>query len=114
MIESMTVNKHRFDEELKRGFILATDAADYLVLKGIPFREAHRIVGEVVKYCEEKGKRFNEILLDELRTISNIFDTDIIQTLNSGNVLGKKKTAGSPNPKKVKMEIEKWKEKLII
>lgn len=112
MIGGMEINTLRFGEELKRGFSLATDLADWLVLKGIPFREAHHIVGELVKYCEDKDKYFDRLSLDELKKINPVFTEDALESLNTERSLHRKKTYGSPNPEIVKVQIEEWKKRL--
>lgn len=109
MIESMEVNTERYKEELKGDFSIATDLADWLVMQGIPFREAHNIVGEIVNYCEEQNKKFDGLTLDELKKINSIFNTSAIEILDIQNALNRKQTFGSPNPEFVKKEIEKWK-----
>lgn len=108
MIASMKVNKNRFSEELENGFILATDLADWLVLKGIPFREAHNIVGKLVAYCEEKNITFKELELNDLRTAHTIFTEDALKYFNISTSLHRKKTLGSPNPGFVKEQIKVW------
>ncbi len=109
MIETMEVNTERYKEELKGDFSIATDLADWLVMQGIPFREAHNIVGEIVNYCEEQNKKFDGLTLDELKKINSIFNTSAIEILDIQNVLNRKQTFGSPNPEFVKKEIKKWK-----
>jgi argininosuccinate lyase len=112
MMETATVNSSRFSEELKNDFSLATDLADWLVLKGIPFRDAHEIVGTVVKYAEENNKTFGLITLDELKKINSAFDKTALECLNLETALQRKKTFGSPNPTLVKEQIEYWKNHL--
>jgi len=114
MIETATVNSSRFIEELKNDFSLATDLADWLVLKGIPFRDAHEIVGNVVKYAEENNKTFGSITLDELKKVNAIFDESALECFNLETALQRKKTFGSPNPTLVKEQIEFWKKNLEL
>jgi len=112
MIQTMGVNSERFNEELKGDFSLATDLSDWLVLKGIPFREAHHIVGEIVKYCEEQNKKFHQLIPEELKKINPAFDSFAIEILDIKNVLSRKKTLGSPNTEFTKSKIEKWRDQL--
>lgn len=93
-------------------FLFATDIAEYLVLKGVPFREAHKIVGEVVRFCEENNKKFRELSLEEWRGFSELFDRDIFDLLNPESSLNLKKTYGSPNPVINKDVIKKREEEL--
>jgi argininosuccinate lyase len=105
-------NKTRYVNELKGDFSLATDLADWLVLKGIPFRQAHHIVGEVVQLAEEKGILFDELTVEDLKAIHPIFDMTAMECLEIKTALERKKTFGSPNPKMVSEQISFWKEKI--
>jgi argininosuccinate lyase len=108
MVSSMKVDAAKYENELKGDFSLATDLADWLVLKGVPFREAHSIVGRVVKYAEEKGKKFDLLTLEELKNIHQAFDESALDCFNIKTSLKRKKTYGSPNPGIVEKEIAKW------
>jgi argininosuccinate lyase len=104
----------RFDNShllsiMKKSTILATDAADWLVLKGIPFREAHDIIGELVKYSIKIEKGFEELTLSELKKINPVFDESVMEVFNLDHSLNRKKNPGSPNPKLVKEQISIWK-----
>ena len=112
IISSMNINTDRFEEELGNGFILATDLADWLVLKGIPFREAHSVVGELVQYCEKKNITFKDVQLDDLKSVNEIFEKDALECFDIKTSLQRKKTFGSPNPDLVAKQIENWKAKL--
>ncbi len=112
IMDSITINKNRFIEELNGDFILATDLAEWLVLKRVPFREAHKIVGEVVKYAEDNKLKLNELEIEDLMKIHPVFDETALDILNIENALYRKVTLGSPNPDLVKAQIDKWK-KLI-
>ena len=113
MMQSAKFNQTKFIEDLKGDFSLATDLADWLVLKGIPFRKAHEIVGRVVKGLEEKNLNFSGVTLDYLKSIDQIFDETAIKCLDITTSLERKKTFGSPNPAIVKERIEYWNRKLI-
>ncbi|MCL5028954.1 MAG: argininosuccinate lyase [Bacteroidetes bacterium] len=113
MISTAAFNVKRFAEELQGDFSLATDIADWLVLKGMPFRDAHRIVGLVVQKCEKDGKKFSSMSLDELKSISQVFDESVMEYLDMNSELKKKKTIGSTNPQLVKERIDFWKKKLV-
>jgi argininosuccinate lyase len=112
VVETMQVNKERFIEELNKDFSLSTDLADWLVLKGIPFREAHKIVGELVKYCEDNDKTFVNLSLKELKTIHPVFNESALECLNLETALSRKITSGSPNPQMVKEQIQLWNKRL--
>ncbi len=108
LLLNSSIKRDRFVAELDGSFILATDLADWLVLKGIPFRSAHHIVGEVVRYCEVNGKKFNQLALDELKAIDGNFDESVFEVFNVASALDRKVTIGSPNPELVKGEIARW------
>jgi len=113
MISSAEFNNERFEEVLKGDFFLATDLADWLVLKGIPFREAHNIVGIVVSKLENENRNFSSVTLEDLKSINVIFDGSALKCLVVSSALEKKITTGSPNPEMVKESIDFWNQKLI-
>ncbi|MGB9677425.1 MAG: argininosuccinate lyase [Candidatus Ratteibacteria bacterium] len=93
-------------------FTLSVDIVEYLVKKGVSFREAHRIVGNVVNYCIEKNKTLFTLTLNELREFSPAFEEDIFQILNFKNSVNSKISEGGTSSIKVRKEITKWKKKL--
>ncbi len=114
MVATMEVNKARFTAELQGDFCLATDLADSLVLKGVPFREAHEIVGKIVQFAESHKKKFSDLTKSELDSIYAGFDEKDLECFNIDRALQRKKTYGSPNPKLVSEQIKEWKLKLQI
>ena len=77
MIETMTVHPENMRRAAGRGFINATDCADYLTKKGMPFRDAYTAVGNLVYYCQERGKTLEELTLEELQKTSPLFEKDV-------------------------------------
>ena len=112
MLNGIKINKERFVNELDGDFILSTDIADWLVLKGIPFRNAHEIVGRLVKKLEEQELNFISVNLEMLKEIDPIFDESVMECFNIKTSLDRKNTYGSPNPDNVKSRIEYWKTQL--
>ncbi len=112
MLSSAKFNKERFASELKNDFLLATDLADWLVLKSIPFREAHRIVGEIIKRLEAERKNFGSVSLEFLQSIHPAFDKTVLKCFEINSALKNKKTYGSPNPELAKKEIKEWLKKV--
>lgn len=112
LVESIEVKKDRFVDEIDGSFMLATDLADYLVTKGIPFREAHNILGMVIKFATEENKKLNQISVEEYKKFNNVFEDDVYKYLSAETCLENKKTIGSPNPQMVKDSINSWKDKL--
>jgi argininosuccinate lyase len=109
MFESIKFDNSHLLSLLNKSTILATDAADWLVLKGQPFRHAHDIIGELVKYCLKKNKGFADLTLSELKKINPVFDESILEVFQLKNSLHKKNTPGSPNPDLVRLQIAEWK-----
>ena len=97
MINTMTVNKKTMEESAKKGFTNATDAADYLVGKGVPFRDAHSIVGQLVLYCIEKNISLDEMSLEEYKKISPVFEEDIYKAISLETCVEKRETIGAPS-----------------
>ncbi len=112
LVKGIRFNREKIKEEVKKGYITATDLAEYLVRKGIPFRKAHRIVGEIVLYAIEKGKQLDELSLDELKKFSSIIEDDVYEWLDPENSVRKKKIYGGTSPEYVKRSIEEAKKEL--
>ena len=106
MIQTMKFRKDRMAESAMKGFTNATDAADYLVGKGVAFRDAHRIVGELVLACIEKNKSIEEMSLDELKEISPVFDNDLYEAVSLKTCVEKRLTKGAPGSEVMKKAIE--------
>ena len=96
MISSMKFNKDRMKDSAKNGFTNATDAADYLVNHGVPFRDAHGIVGQLVLLCIDKGVSLDDITLDEYKAISPVFENDIYDAISLKTCVEKRNTIGAP------------------
>ncbi|MCR5590468.1 MAG: argininosuccinate lyase [Lachnospiraceae bacterium] len=96
MIASMTFNDDIMRESAAKGFTNATDAADYLVGKGVPFRDAHGIIGQIVIYCDNNLKSIEDCTLDELKSISAYFDEDIYEFISLKTCVDKRLTKGAP------------------
>ena len=96
MLRTIRFNKKVMETSAMRGFTNATDAADYLVGKGVPFRDAHGIIGRLVLYCIEQGKGIEELGLDELRQFSEAFDSDIYDAVSLKTCVDKRLTIGGP------------------
>jgi argininosuccinate lyase len=103
-----TFDKNRLEEELRTDFLAATDMADYLVTKGVPFREAHRITGEVVQYCVDHKMYFGNLDLGTLKEFSLKFEEDIFDSILPQTSIEQKRSAGSTNPHEVKKQIIHW------
>ena len=96
MISTMKFLKDNMASSARNGFTNATDAADYLVNKGVPFRDAHGIVGQLVLYCIGRGIALEDMSLEEFKKISPVFDTDIYAAISMETCVNKRNTIGAP------------------
>ena len=96
MLPTITFNKERMAASAMMGFTNATDAADYLVNKGVPFRDAHGIIGKLVLLCEEKKCSIEDLSLDELKNISECFEKDVYDAISLKECVNKRLTIGAP------------------
>ncbi len=96
MIKTMTFNNQVMESSAKHGFTNATDAADYLVNHGVPFRDAHGIVGQLVLYCIDKNIALDDMSLDEFKAISPVFEDDIYDAISIKTCVDKRVTIGAP------------------
>ena len=96
MISTMKFRKEVMSKSARHGFTNATDAADYLVNHGVPFRDAHGIVGRIVLYCIEKGIAIDDMSLDELKAICPVFEADIYEAISMETCVNKRLTIGAP------------------
>lgn len=103
-----TFNKKRFEEELKNDFLTATEIADYLVKKGVSFREAHTITGKIVSHAIEHKKGLSQLKLTELKHFSAKLEDDVFELLDPHKSIEHKKSAGSTSPLEVKKQIIHW------
>jgi argininosuccinate lyase len=95
MIASMKIHADVMENAAKTGFMNATDAADYLVSKGLAFRDCHEIIGRIVLYCIENQKSIEELTLEELKSFSDKFDQDIYEKIDIRACINAKKSKGS-------------------
>lgn len=112
MISTMTFRRDVMEESAKRGFTNATDAADYLVNHGVPFRDAHGIVGQLVLACIERGISLDELALEEYQKISPVFEEDIYQAISMETCVEKRTTIGAPGRKAMEQVIEVYRKQL--
>ena len=106
MLETLSFNKDVMANSAKNGFTNATDAADYLVNHGVPFRDAHGIIGQVVLYCIEKNIAIDDMSLDELKAISPAFEEDIYEAISMETCVNKRLTIGAPGHDAMVNEIK--------
>ena len=112
MLSTMRFKKDRMENSAKNGFTNATDAADYLVGKGVPFRDAHGIVGRLVLYCIDKGISLDDMKLEEYKAISPVFEDDIYDAISMKNCVERRNTIGAPGADAMQAVIEQNKKYL--
>ena len=106
MLSSMKFNHEKMAKSARGGFTNATDAADYLVKKNVPFRDAHEIVGRLVLYGIENNKALDDFTLEEFKNISDVFDNDIYDAISLKTCVEKRNTKGAPGLKAINDEVE--------
>jgi argininosuccinate lyase len=110
VIAGLTLNRET-TAEAASGLLLATDVADYLVGKGVPFRDAHEIVGALVRRLVREGRSFESLTLEEWRAQSPLFDADVANTITAAASVGRKRTPQSTRPEAVATalrELREW------
>ena len=112
MLATMKFNKERMLESCRHGFTNATDAADYLVNHGVPFRDAHGIVGKLVLYCIDKKIALDDMSLEEYKEISPVFEEDIYEAISMETCVNKRLTVGAPGKDAMEKVIALHKEYL--
>ena len=112
MLSTLEFKKENMEKSAKNGFTNATDAADYLVNKGVPFRDAHGIVGRLVLYCLEKNISLDEMSLEAYKAISPVFEEDIYEAISMKNCVEKRNTIGAPGSEAMK-EVLKQNKKYL-
>lgn len=105
MLATMKFQKEAMKKSASRGFTNATDAADYLVNRGVPFRDAHGIIGQVVLFCIEKGISIEQMQLQELKQFSDVFEADVYEAISMEACVNKRLTVGAPGKKAMESVI---------
>lgn len=107
MLPRIKFNTERMHETVKEGYSTATDIVEYLVRRGLPFREAHEITGKIVLYCIKKKKRFEELTPKEFNTFSGVITDDIYSSLRAEESVKNKSSLGGTSPDEVKRQIRR-------
>ena len=106
MLSTTSFNKDRMAKSAVSGFTNATDAADYLVKKGMPFRDAHKVIGEIVLYCIDKGISIDDCELNKLKEFSELFENDVYDEISLKTCVSKRLTIGAPGPEAMEKVIK--------
>ena len=105
MVDTMTINKDNMRNAARKGFMNATDAADWLVKQGVPFRDAHAIIGQLVLYCIEHDKSLLDMSIGEYKAISPVFEDDIYDAISLKTCVSKRNTIGAPGEEAMKQVL---------
>ena len=106
MVETMKINAENMYKGAKGGFTNATDAADYLVKHGMPFRDAHAVIGKLVFYAISRGKALDDLTLEEFKSFSDVFDEDIYDAISMETCVNQRKVYGAPAKEAVLKSVE--------
>lgn len=112
LLQNTTFNAKRMAEVAGEGFSTATDIVEYLVKKGLPFRNAHEITGKIVKYCIDNSKELKDLSLEEYKNFSELLDFDIFNFINPFDSINAKRSAGGTSQESVLYQISQLKERL--
>jgi argininosuccinate lyase len=112
MLDTMNVNKEKMREAAARGFINATDCADYLTKKGLAFRDAYKITGQLVAYCIENNETLESLSLDTYKKFHNMFEEDVYNAVALETCLNSRQVVGGPSSKVEKENIERIEKKV--
>ena len=112
--EGIEFNIQNLSDTVEKDFSNATDLADYLVGKKVPFRTAYQVVGEIVKYCLEREMLFKNLKIDEFKKFHPKFDEDVFVDLQPLNVVKSRTSQGGTGFTQVEKEINNWKKKLLL
>ena len=106
MISTMTVNEEAMAQEAKKGYLAATDVADYLAKKGLPFRKAHEVVGNLVLLCDKRHCDLDDLSLEDFQAASPLFEADITEALDLESIVAARTTIGGTGHEAVKAQME--------
>jgi argininosuccinate lyase len=107
LLENLTVRPEAMAAALYGGFLTATDMADYLVTKGVPFRTAHAQVGQTVRFAESQGKELWELSLTEIQQLAPVAETDVFDWLQIENSVARRRSPGGTAPERVREALER-------
>jgi argininosuccinate lyase len=112
MMPELKINRERMQAAATDSNLFATDLAEYLVKRGMPFRRAHAIVGSLVADCVTKGIALNQVPLAQLKKRSSLFDADVANVFDVRRSLAQRRAVGAPSPKNIATQIKRWRKKL--
>ena len=108
MLQNISINTAACEAAGADPSLLATDLADYLVRKGLPFRKAHHLVGEVVALAEKQGKPINQVAISHLLTVDKHFGKDVAEIFDLSKAMAKRNLTGAPGTRQVQKQLARW------
>jgi argininosuccinate lyase len=112
MLPGIKVHRERMETAAADPSLLATDLAEYLVKRGVPFRKAHELVGKLVAECATKKRRLDQVSIDELKKTSPVFESDFANVFDLRRSLKARRAIGAPSPRNVAAQIKRWRKLL--
>ena len=113
MLKTMTVKTEKMHQAVTQDYSNATDIADYLATKGLPFRQAHEVIGKIVYYAIQKGQYLLDLSLDEFKQFHELFEEDVFEVLQPKNVMAARKSYGGTSPEQIKHQLKLAESKLL-
>jgi argininosuccinate lyase len=114
IVSNTKFNTKKISAGLDAGFLDATALAEYLVGKGVPFREAHGIVGALVATCEDADKKLGDLSIEEFKGVCGAIEQDVYESLGAGNVAARYVSEGAGGHRQTKAAVEYWKDRLKV
>lgn len=112
MVSGLEVNRAKTSAAAGDPMLLATDLADYLVLRGVPFRQAHEVIGKLVAHCVQSGTTFHDLSLADYKQFSEAFEAPVTEVLKMDVALAARKGVGAPSPQNVQARLDHWRQAL--
>lgn len=112
MVSGMDVNREKTLQAASDPLLLATDLADYLVLKGLPFRQAHEVIGKLVAHCLSENQTFHQLSLESYQQFSELFSEDVFKVLHLETAMEARKGIGAPSPLNIQSRLDHWRSQL--
>ena len=113
MLPKIKINRSRMEAAAGDPNLFATDLAEYLVKKGMPFREAHEIIGKLVARSVTKETPLNRVPLAEMKKLSQLFDSDVASVFDICRSLSERRAIGAPSPENITAQIKRWRSDLV-
>lgn len=112
ILKNIRINAEQMEKEAREGFFASTDLVDYLVQRGVPFREAHQLLGRIVRHCLKTERRFEDLSLEEYRRFSSLFEKDLFERMKLEECVFTKESAGGTGKRSLKIQMELAKQRL--